>query len=342
MITIKARRPGKIVEIWLLAAAALTVVPAAQAIDPLEEPVSLKVSSFKVGSSWYVYGVTLGELLRKHFAEGSIVDTPPGGGGTANPLLVARGKADLGLGFGVVNNWAQKGQFFYDQPLGNIRGLVGGLDSYYLGITANEPQAPDTLEAYVQHRPDANVLLLKKGSFGSYAGEQVLDLVGASQEAVSSQGGNYTFTDFNTVKSAFASGRGDLFIQVMTRGQPTFTELAETRDISFLQLTDETLDGMEARYGWNTGTLPAGIYRSQELPLRLPLTTTSIIASAELDDSLAYGVVKTICENQDAFKAGHKALSEFDCATLAWNEELIGLPLHDGAARYYREQGWIQ
>ncbi|SEG48685.1 TAXI family TRAP transporter solute-binding subunit [Marinobacterium lutimaris] len=346
MIKIKINTPSKKaskkVAAYAFAAITMAAGSVSQAAESLKEPVNLKVTTFRVGSSWYVYGVTLGELLRKNLPEGSTVDTPPGGGGTANPLLVSRGKADIGLGFGVVNSWAQRGQFFYDKPVDNLRGLVGGLDSAYLGIVANEADGPDTLEEYIQNNPSPEVLLLKKGSFGAYSGEQVMGLIGASEEKVQDNGGNYTFTDFNTVKSSFASGRGDLFLQIMMRGQPTFTEMAESGDITFLQLSDKTLNLLTTDYGWNTATLPAGVYRGQDKPKNLPFTTTSIMTSTDMDDLTAYTIVKSICEHQDAFKAGHKALASFDCATSAWDEKLIGLPLHEGAARYYREQGWIK
>jgi TRAP-type uncharacterized transport system substrate-binding protein len=51
-------------------------------------------------------------------------------------------------------------------------------------------------------------------------------------------------------------------------------------------------------------------------------------------------VVKAVFDNFDRFKGLHPAFSNLS------QEEMIsaGLsaPLHDGAARYYREQGWME
>ena len=328
---------------WLttLALTAGLVMPTAQAA--LEDPVQMRVASFRVGSSWYVYAVTLGELLREHLPAGSQIDTPPLGGGEANPELVSRGKAAIGLSFAVVNNWAKDGKIIFDQPLDNLRGLFGGLDQYYLGIVANTDKASDSLEQFLdQDKPDTRIMLLRRGSFGSRAGQQLLDLVGSSEEQVDERGGRYDFADFETIKGAFASGSADLFIQVITRGHPAVMEMSQTSNVSFLQPTDETLGKMKDTYGWNTATLDGGAFRGQDDPVKLPGTTSSVIVTADMPEELAYTLVKTVCENLDAFKAGHKALANFDCETKAWQPELIGLPLHPGAERYYREQGWLK
>lgn len=314
----------------------------ATAQTTVEDPVELRVASFRQGSSWYVYGVTLGELLRRNLPDGSSIDTPPLGGGTANPQLVSQGKADIGLSFAVVNRWARTGTELFDEPRDELRSLMGGLDQYYLGMVANDPDAPRTLEEYVNAEGfEPRIVLLRKGSFGSYSGEQVLKEIGADEAAIEKRGGRYTFTDFSTVKSAFPSGRTDLFIQVMTRGHPAITEIAETTDVTFLEPSSETLATLQEKYGWGSATLAAGAFRGQDSELTLPGTTTSVIASTDMPEALAYTIVKTVCENQDDFRAGHKALANFDCATSAWKPENNGLPLHPGAERYYREQGWL-
>jgi len=327
----------------VLTGACVAVTAVFSAHAQAEEPVNLRVASFRQGSSWYVYGVTLGELLRRHLPNGSTIDTPPLGGGTANPLLIERGRADIGLSFSVVNRWAREGSELFDAPQDKLRALVGGLDQYYLGIVANKPNAGPTLDSYVNDTvSEPRVMLLRKGSFGSFAGEQILGEIGADEEAVEDRGGRYTFTDFSTVKSAFPAGRTDLFIQVMTRGHPAITEIAETSDVSFLEPKPSTLNAMKSGHGWEEATLDAGAFRGQDEPLTLPGTTSTIIVSADMSDDLAYQIVKTVCENQDAFRAGHKALQKFDCATKAWKSENLGLPLHEGAKRYYREQGWLK
>jgi hypothetical protein len=61
----------------------------ASAAEPAKEPVKITIASFQIGSSWYVYSVTLGRILGGVLPQGSTIDTPPLGGGAANTQSTA-------------------------------------------------------------------------------------------------------------------------------------------------------------------------------------------------------------------------------------------------------------
>jgi TRAP-type uncharacterized transport system substrate-binding protein len=52
-------------------------------------------------------------------------------------------------------------------------------------------------------------------------------------------------------------------------------------------------------------------------------------------------VTKAILDNKDALVRGHAGLAEFDPKT-AWHADEVGIPLHPGAERAYREKGWLR
>jgi TRAP-type uncharacterized transport system substrate-binding protein len=101
-------------------------------------PVSLAFATLDTGSAWYVYGATMAELLRKALPPGSNIDVKPRAGGVGNPRLVAKNETPLGFAFTVTNRWAFEGREAYTEKLENIRGLVGGLDTYYLAAVASK------------------------------------------------------------------------------------------------------------------------------------------------------------------------------------------------------------
>ena len=306
------------------------------------DPVELKIASFKQGSSYYIYAVTIGDLLRTHLPKGSVIDTPPIGGGVANPALVSSGKADLGLSFSVSNTWASKGDIAFKNPVSNVRALVGGLDQYYVAILSNGKNGSNSVGSYLSKvKPDAQVIMLPKGSTGYYASHQLLGITNASEDQLSARGGKYNYGSFGVVKSSFANKSANLFAHVVTIGHPAVTDIALNNDITFLEPSDTTLKAMGTKYGWDTATLPAKSFKNQDKALRLPATNTVLIARADMSDELAYMITKTICENAKKLAAGHKALARFDPKTRAWLPELTGIELHPGAVRYYREQGWL-
>ena len=309
-----------------------------------QQPVNLTIGSFAQGSSWYVYSVNLGELLRSALPAGSNVDTPPIAGGLGNPPLVASGKAQLAFGMAVVGSWALEGKHSFKEPLGALRALVGGWDEYYLvPIARGAGHPPDLGRFFEKVKPKANVTLLQRGSIGAYGGQQLLEIAGAGEKALGAQGGNYEFGTFDMVKNRFAGGSGDVFVQVATLGHPSITEIAQSTPVTFLEPSKAALDEMTKRYGWETRTLPKGTFPGQDKEVLLPATTTTLFASTSMPDELAYTITKTICERTDKLRAAHKALASFDCANNeVWTRAVNGLPLHAGAERYYKERGWLK
>jgi uncharacterized protein len=324
-----------------IAAGALLLAGTAT-VQAQDAPVNLTIGSFQQGSSWYVYAVNLAEILQQALPDGSTVDAPPIAGGTGNPPLVAEGRADIAFGMAVVGSWALEGTHAYDEPLDNLRALVGGWDQYYLIPMARGTGLERDLEEFFHsERPQARVVLLARGSVGAFGGQQMLELVGAGEGELPARGGSYEFGTFDMVKTRFAGGTGDVFVQVGTLGHPGITEIAQATPSTFLQPSQETLAEMRDRYGWEPATLPAGTFPGQDDDIELPGTTTTLFTHADLPEDLAYTIVKTICEETDRLRAAHQALAEFDCADGVWQEEVNGLPLHPGAERYFRERGWI-
>lgn len=76
-------------------------------------------------------------------------------------------------------------------------------------------------------------------------------------------------------------------------------------------------------------------YDVQTLGIRAVVVTTT-----GLSDALAYGITKSVFENIDDFRRLHPAFSMLSAT------EMMGVggsvPVHAGAARYYRERGWMQ
>jgi len=321
------------------ALAVLLPAPAAAAA----QPVNWTIASFAQGSSWYVYSVNLGELLREALPPGSTVDTPPIAGGLANPKLIAADKAQIAFGMAVVGNWAFNGESGFTEPLKSLRALVGGWDSYYLVPLARGKGFPVDLSGYFKEvRPKARIVLLTRGSVGAFGGQQLLDIAGAGEKALSEAGGGYEFGSFDMVKNRFSGGTSDVFVQVATAGHPGITEIAQTNTVTFLQPSQPVLDAMTKQHGWGTNSMPKGTFPGQDKDILLPSTTTTLFTSAKLPDDDAYLIVKTICEKTDRLRAAHKALARFDCANGAWKKEVNGLPLHPGAERYYKERGWLK
>ncbi|MCX5825215.1 MAG: TAXI family TRAP transporter solute-binding subunit, partial [Deltaproteobacteria bacterium] len=238
----------------------------------------IRIATMPIGSSWYVYGGVMGSVLRNDLPPGSVIDILPYAGAAGNMNLVSEGKAELGLGFPVTGVWALKGGIVYDKKMTNLRGLVGGLDEYFVGIVATRKSKITSLSEISKKKMPINLVTMTKGSLGEIVSGQVMGAVDASYEAIKSFGGRVTHTSYAQVVDMLTDGRADLFMHVVTAGHPSMSEIAITADVVFQNIPDEALKRLST-LGWSPATLPANTFAGQTTPISTIGTTTTLITT---------------------------------------------------------------
>ncbi len=305
-----------------------------------QQPVTLAFASLSAGTAWYVYGATMAELLRKALPPGSNVDVKPFAGGVGNPKLAAKNETPLALSFTVTNRWAFEGREAYDTKLDNLRGLVGGLDSYYLVAIAAKKLDVGSLQDIKARRLPVKLFTLPVGSLGEFGARQLLREYGLSYADLKGWGGSTNHVGYNIIVDAFKDGRADLLLAVVTPKHPSISEITTFTDVKFLALEPEHVKGLGS-LGYRAAAMPADTFKNQSTPVSTVGFPTVLITNADLPEPVAYTVTKTIIENKDALVRGHAGLAAFDPAT-AWQLDKVGIPLHPGAERAYREKGWMK
>jgi TRAP transporter TAXI family solute receptor len=301
---------------------------------------TLALATLDAGSAWYVYGATMADLLRKALPPGSNVDVKPFAGGVGNAKLVAKGETQLALSFTVTNRWAYEGKEAYDTRLENLRGLVGGLDTYYLVAVAQKKLNLHSLRDIKDKKLAVRIFSQPVGSLGEFGGRQLLRAYGMTYADLRSWGGATSHVGYNIIVDAFKDGRADLLLAVVTPKHPSVSELATFSDVKFLPLEPDIIKAL-APLGYTPATMPTNTFKNQPEPLHTVGFPTVLITNKELPEPVAYTVTKTIIENKDALVRGHAGLAAFDPKT-AWEPERVGIPLHPGAERVYREKGWMR
>lgn len=320
----------------LLLAIAAAHVPSSFA----QQPVNLPFATLGQGTAWYIYGATMAELLRKTLPPGSNIDVKPFAGGIGNAKLVAKNETPLAFSFTVTNRWAAEGSEAYDTKLGNLRGLVGGLDSYYLIALASSRLNAASLKDIRDRKLPVKLYTLQVGTLGEFGAKQLLGAHGISYADIKSWGGSVAHQGYKIIVDAFKDGRADLLIAVITPKHPSITEIATFSDVKFFNLEPDRIQALE-KYGYQPASMPADTFKGQAQPVRTVGFPTVLITNASLPEPVAYTITKTILENKEALVRGHAGLAEFDPRS-AWKPEANGVPLHPGAERAYREKGWMK
>jgi TRAP transporter TAXI family solute receptor len=87
-------------------------------------------------------------------------------------------------------------------------------------------------------------------------------------------------------------------------------------------------------------TIPAKMYANNEQPTETYGVLATMVTSAKVPDETVYQVVKAVFENFNEFKSLHPAFANLDPAKMV--KDGNSAPMHPGAAKYYKEKGWIQ
>lgn len=87
-------------------------------------------------------------------------------------------------------------------------------------------------------------------------------------------------------------------------------------------------------------TIPGGMYANNPEPTKTFGVMATLVSAAAVPADVVYLMVKAVFEDFDEFKLLHPAFANLKPEEMVKNG--LSAPLHDGAAMYYREKGWIQ
>jgi hypothetical protein len=306
----------------------------------LDKPVHLRCTSMPIGSSWYVQAATIAKILRDKLPPKSTIDVLPHGGGIGAAPMIAKGDAEFGLHFNMSSSWAYAGKVAYKEPFQNLRGLVGSVDQFYQAIVVRKGLDITSLKEVKERKIPIRLFTTRPFGAGQFGAGLVLEAYGMSFDDIKSWGGRVEHTTFTAIIAAFKDRRADIFMHCISKGHPATTEISVSAPVKFLSVEPEIIKEMQG-YGYTAAVLPKGSFKGQDNDAHLPGLSTNVITNTDMADELAYLITKTICENKDALVKGHRAFEPF-VPEDAWKRDLVGLPLHPGAEKYYREKGWMK
>ena len=107
-----------------------------------------------------------------------------------------------------------------------------------------------------------------------------------------------------------------------------------------LDIDEKTIEVLKAEYPWYvTYVIPAGSYPNQKDDIQTTAIKMVLFCSADLDEETVYMLTKTLWENIGELGASQSSLRGLTPQEAV--RDIAGLPLHEGAQRYYREIGVI-
>lgn len=255
-------------------------------------------------------------------------------GSGANVQALAAGTAQFAILQGLYGSYAATGTGPVSEPQTNIRSVSMLWQNVEQFILANELVDGGTVSDMMAAKGKAVAMGTKNSG-----------TLGSNKVLMSGMGFDFE-SDFEFIYAGYgpsvdAMANGQAVGGGFPSGPPTsaLTKLMSTNEGKFtlLNVTEEEAAKMDGgRNLWTPYTIAAGTYPGQSADVTTIAQPNFLAVNADVDEDHVYKLTKTIYENLPFLQAIHPA-------TKAMNIEaaMAGLPvpLHPGAARYYKEVG---
>ncbi len=278
------------------------------------------------GGSWYPLGGAIQNIVETNM-DGVDVRVLPGAG-IANVKAVEAGKAHMGFANSVSTVDAINGNAPFDAKATNVCN-VGTLYPQYFQVVA---LADAGIES-IKDLGDKSAAVQPVGNTGEAIAAHMLQSQGLSYDDLPRVNhGSYTDS-----VGLMKDGNAQFFTLGTTVPAGAVMDLASARDIKLVPIEGEELAAMqELNPGYKPITIPAGSYPGQDADVNTIGYATHIIAACDLDDDIVYNVLTNIVANVDDMAAVAKAMASATPEGMAID---IGVPMHEGAKRFYEDQG---
>jgi TRAP transporter TAXI family solute receptor len=279
------------------------------------------------GGVWVPLGGSMKGMWEKAIP-GLQVQMQPGAG-IANVRGIDEGKAHIGFGNTITTVDGLAGRPPYPNKITKVCQVANLYPQYYqvvVPVDANINSVSDLKGKVLVTQP--------KGNSSEIINVHLLQVFGMTYQSLAKVNFIASYTD---AVSMVKDGHAQVFTLGTTVPASAVMDLASARDIKLLGIDGNTLAAMKKiNPGYSKLTIKAGTYPKQSKDVDVIGYATHIVASCDLPEEMIYMMVKTMAANVNDMAASNKAISGLTPKIMA---EEIGVPLHKGALKFYKEVG---
>ncbi|CAH6841672.1 TRAP transporter solute receptor, TAXI family precursor [Vibrio chagasii] len=324
---------NKLVKTLAIAMASIGLISNASA----QEERSYILATASTGGTYYPVGVALATLSKvklapkQHFSLAAISSAGSG----ENVKLLNENEAQFAILQGLYGAWAWQGLGPYEKSgsqtqLRSVSMLWQNVEHFIVRSDLTETGTMSDLE----NLNGKKFSIGKKNSGTENSGRQIMQGLSVNPEQF-----KLAFMGYGGSASALQNGTIDgmntpagVPVGAVTQA---FAALGE--DIQILSFTDEQIKQANGDYNiWTKYEIPANTYPGVDKPITTIAQPNFLAVREDISEEDVYQLTKAIYENLPFLQGIHKATK-----AMALEKGVAGLPvpLHPGAARYYKEVG---
>ena len=288
----------------------------------------LSIATGGTGGVYYPYGGALANVLSEALPD-TEVTAEVTSASVDNMYLIDDHSADLAFVLSDTAYDAAQGNPPFEEPI-DARALVTLYDNYTQIVASG-----DSGIATVEDLRGKRVSVGSPGSGTEVIALRILEAAGINPDE------DIQREQLSVAESANAIKDGKIDAFFWSGGLPTgaITDLGATPNVTMKLIPSaEYVDALRESHGafYNTATIPADTYPGQTEDVEVITVPNVLVVHADMDEQLAYDIVKAMFDNKDALVAAHPEAQNLRLETALSS---TALEYHPGALRYFEEQG---
>ena len=298
---------------------------------PARGNVIMTFGTADTGGSMYPAGAAVSQVWTNN-VQGVKCNTQTSTGSFQNCQDVSTGEVDVAVATSdvVLNAYNGTGKFADIGKLDNLRVIGAVYTSVLSGVALKSSGL-----TYIHD------LLGKRVAVGP-AASATENATLAAFDAMGIDSSNTSLENLGLGDGADSVGDGILDAAFGFAGLPIGGQLnlAATKEIQVLDMTQEEIDKvLTGNAAYIQTKIPAGTYTGQDNDANTFGVKCLIIVTADMDADLVYDLCKAMNEHTEELAAGNALLKDMTDPSFLCTQ--MPIPLHDGAQKYYSEQGLI-
>ncbi len=245
----------------------------------------------------------------------------------ANVNMVNKGDIEIAFTQNDVAFWAYHGQSMFPQPLKNLRAVAALYPEHVQLISAQQANI-NTLADLKGKR----VGIGAPGSGTEADVRAIFTVAGLSYNDM-----KVDFLDFGATTDRFKNDQIDAGFVVSGFPTASIMDLASSKSITLVNFEPSFLAELtKAHPYFIASTIPAGTYKGLDKDINTPAVMAILVTNAELSDETVYEFTKAMFAGIETIQSSHAKAKDI---TLEGALEGLTVPLHPGAAKFYKEKG---
>ena len=307
-----------------LAVAAAVALALAPALSRADEFINILTGG--TSGVYYPLGVGLSKIYGDNIA-GARVQVQSTKASVENLNLLQQGKGELAfaLGDSVKLAWEGDTDAGFKGKLDKLRGIAA-IYPNYIQIVASKDFGIHSLADLKGKR--VSVGAPKSGT--ELNARKIFAAAGMSYDDL----GQTEYLPFGESVELIKNRQLDATLQSAGLGVASIKDLANSLPITIVSVPADVAAKLGAPYV--SAEIPAGTYQGQDTAVNTVAVVNFLVTREGVSDDTAYQMTKLLFEHLTDLEAAHKA-----AARIKLENALKGMPipLHPGAARYYKEKG---